>query len=68
MSLLTLYFNVILITGYENVINKTIEKFKCKYKISKESTANKIININISKTKNGYKINHIDYIDKINII
>ena len=65
ISLLTLYVDDILITGYDNEINKTIEKLKYKYKISKESSANKIISINIYKTKNGYKINQTDYIDKI---
>jgi len=39
---------------------KTIEILKYKYKILKKSTVNTII-----ETKNGYKINQIDYIDKI---
>jgi len=39
---------------------KTIEKLKYKYKISKELIVN-----TITETKNGYKINQIDYIDKI---
>jgi len=34
---------------------KLLKNTKYKYKISKESTANNIIGINIIKIKNGYK-------------
>jgi len=63
--ILTLYVDDILITKKDNEINYVINKLKGKYKISKESNANKIIGINIYKTKDGYKINQIDYINKI---
>jgi hypothetical protein len=63
--LLTLYVDDILITGIKNEINYTVSKLKDKYKISKDSNATKIIGINIYKTSDGYKINQIDYINKI---
>jgi len=49
----------------DNEINYVINKLKGKYKISKESNTNKIIGINIYKTINGYKINQIDFINRI---
>jgi len=63
--LLTLYVDDILITGEDKEINFTFDKLKNKYTISKDSDANKIIGINIYKTKDGYKINQEDYINKI---
>jgi len=63
--LLTLYVDDILITGIKNEINYTVSKLKDKYKISKDSNATKIIGINIYRTSDGYKINQIDYINKI---
>jgi len=42
-----------------------LTNWKNKYTISKDSDANKIIGINIYKTKDGYKINQEDYINKI---
>jgi len=65
ICLLTLYVDDILITGKDNEINYVINKLKGKYKISKESNTNKIIGINIYKTINGYKINQIDFINRI---
>jgi len=65
ICLLTLYVVDILIKGKDNEINYTINKLKGKYKISKKSKSNKIIGSNIYKTKDGYKINQIDYINKI---
>jgi len=64
-AILNLYVDDILLTGNEDEIKEIINKIKRKYKISKESIANKIIGINIMKAKKGYKINQKDYIDKI---
>jgi len=50
--LLTLYVDDILITGEDKEINFTVDKLKNKYKISKDSDANKIIGINIYKKTN----------------
>jgi len=61
ICLLTFYVDYILIMGKDNEIIYVINKLKGKYKISKESNANKIIGINIYKTKDGYKINQMDY-------
>jgi len=63
--LLTLYVDGILIIGEDKEINFTVDVLKNKYTISKDSDANKIIGINIYKTKDGYKINQEDYINKI---
>jgi len=65
IGLLTLYVDDILITGEDYEIKNIIKKLKNKYTISKESDARKIIGINIYKTKDGYKINQEDYINKI---
>eukprot|EP00833_Pecoramyces_ruminatium_P010518 jgi/Orpsp1_1/1184550/evm.model.c7180000089992.1 len=65
IGLLTLYVDDILITGTDETIRTTINKLKQKYRVSKDSTAKKIIGINIYKTNNGYKINQRDYIDKV---
>jgi len=65
IALLTLYVDDILITGEDNIVKFIIEKLKNKYTISKESNINKIIGINVYKTKDGYKINQKDYIDKV---
>jgi len=61
----TLYVDDILITGIKNEINYTINKLKEKYKISIDSDVTKLIGIIIYKIKNSYKINQIDYINKI---
>jgi len=65
ICLLTLYVVDILITGIKNEINYTVNKLKDKYKISKDSNETKIIWINIYKISDNYKINQIDYINKI---
>jgi len=63
-ALLTLYVDDILITGENTEIKYIINKLKNKYEISMESDATKIVGINIYKTKNGYKINQNDFINK----
>jgi len=65
IGLLTLYIDDILITDEDYEIKNIIKKLKSKYTISKESDVRKIIEINIYKTKDGYKINQEDYINKI---
>ena len=65
IGLLTLYIDDILITDEDYEIKNIIKKLKSKYTTSKESDVRKIIEINIYKTKDGYKINQEDYINKI---
>jgi len=56
---------MILITTEDNEIKYIINKLKNKYAISKESDVRKIIGITNHKTKDGYKVNQEDYINKI---
>jgi len=63
-AILNLYVDDILLTGTDSEITKISNQIKRKYTISKLCEANKIIGINIIKTKEGYKINQKDYINK----
>jgi len=64
-ALVTLYVDDILITGEDREIKIISDKLKDKYKISMDKAATKIVGINIIKTKDGYKINQTDYIEKL---
>ena len=65
LLILSLYVDDILLTGTDEEIKYVSNKLQNKYQISKYTNANKIIGINILKTDQGYKINQIDYIEKL---
>ena len=65
LLILSLYVDDILLTGTDEEIKYVSNKLHNKYQISKYTNANKIIGINILKTDQGYKINQIDYIEKL---